>query len=464
MKTRLRSLAFRLVSLFVVLISTLLIGLAWITLSATDRHFAELDEGYLGDKAVLLKEIAAHSKNTTQLVDRVDQVLSSQAGLHIQLFERNDLIYQSSQGILPVVSIDGLRGIGQRSMEQFLGSGHDFRAMWLPLRLDHDAPESLIDAVLLLDTTHHDHYMSAFQLLIWIYVGAAIMIGGFLGWWATQMGLRPLRPIINQTRTISADHLDVRISAKDLPVELEPLAQTLNHMLERLEKDFKRLADFSTDLAHELRTPIGNMLVQAQVTLTKERGAAHYREALHSVVEELERLTQMVSDMLYLAKTENHLQLPNLETVDLFLQARELAEFHSLTAEDRQIKIEVVGRGSTLGDRSMLRRAISNLLANAIGHADASSVVCVEVEPGPRIVTLSVTNVGADIPKEVQARLFDRFFRGDAARQQPSSEGAGLGLAISQAVMKAHGGYIDVKSQFGKTKFTLVFDPPASAQ
>ena len=110
----------------------------------------------------------------------------------------------------------------------------------------------------------------------------------------------------------------------------------------------------------------------------------------------------------------------------------------------------------------MLRRAISNLLANAIRHASVNSLVTVEVRSEQRVVTLSVTNLGADIPPEVQSRLFDRFFRADAARAQPGSEGAGLGLAISQAVMQAHGGHIAVSSTQGKTKFTLVFDQSVS--
>lgn len=456
MKTRFRSLRFRLVFLFVIVISSLLIGLAWITLTATDRHFVELDESYLSEKAVLIQQIAAHSDSTVEFIDRISKVLSSQAGLHVQLYEQGELIYQSADLVSPIDGVYHLRNRDERAMAQLPAADHALRFVWFALELAGSLNHSL-DAILVMGTEHHDHYMRSFRMLIWLYVTGAIILGGFLGWWATRMGLEPLRPIIDLARKISANHLSDRISTKGLPVELEPLAKTLNHMLERLEKDFERLSDFSTDLAHELRTPIGNMLIQVQVTLSRERDMASYREALHSVVEELERLSQMVSDMLYLAKTENGVQLPSKAVVDLYAQACEIAEFHSLTAEERQIRIEVIGHGCVTGDRSMIRRAISNLLTNAIGHADANSVVSVEVIASPTVVNLAVRNRGLDIPKDTQSRLFDRFFRADGARAQASSEGAGLGLAITQAVMRAHAGQIKVESSNGVTVFTLVF-------
>lgn len=463
MKRRFRSLAFRLVFLFVMVISGLLVGLAWMTLTETDRHFVELDEGYLGDKAVLVQQIAAHSDGSAEFVERISKVLSTQAGLYIKLYQQENVIYQSPDMSLPIDGIDHLRSVKEGAMAQWAAANQTLRVVRFPIELAGSARQSL-EAVLMLDTEHHDHYMRSFRTLIWLYVTGAIFLGGLLGWWVTRMGLRPLRPIIDQAEKIGANQLSDRISTEELPVELEPLTQTLNHMLQRLETDFQRLSDFSTDLAHELRTPIGNMLVQAQVTLSRDREITSYREALHSVVEELERLSQMVSDMLYLAKTENRVQLPSSAVVNLYTEAFELAEFHSLTAEERQVRIQVLGSGRVKGDRSMIRRAISNLLANAIGHADPGSAVDVQVQSGSNAVSLSVSNNGLDIPQDTQSRLFDRFFRGDSSRSQISAEGAGLGLAITQAVMRAHGGQIKVHSANGLTVFTLVFPMVQTAQ
>ena len=228
-------------------------------------------------------------------------------------------------------------------------------------------------------------------------------------------------------------------------------------MLQRLEDDFERLSTFSSDLAHELRTPISNMLVQAQVTLSKNRETDQYRETLHSVVEELERLTHMVSDMLYLAKTENHLQIPCPTEVHLGIEAAELAEFYELMAEDKRVTIRVQGQGTVLGDRLMIRRALSNLVANAIRHAHHQTTVTIAITNTRTKTTVSVTNVGDTIAAEIQSRLFDRFFRADSARTHPGSEGAGLGLAITQAIMQAHHGAVTLSSSENKTTFTLAF-------
>jgi two-component system heavy metal sensor histidine kinase CusS len=179
--------------------------------------------------------------------------------------------------------------------------------------------------------------------------------------------------------------------------ELAELAQGLNQMLERLESDFERLSEFSGDLAHELRTPITNLLTQTQVTLTRERNAEVYREILASNAEEFQRLARMVSDMLYLAKTEHGLELPHREAVMLEREAQSLFDFYEAVADEAELGLSVLGAATIDGDRVMIQRAIGNLLSNALRHASKQSVVRVTIVVLSDAVELSVINEGQAI-------------------------------------------------------------------
>jgi len=455
-----RSLTFRLVCLFVLVSTSLLIGLGLLTLSATKDHFLELDEVYLYDKGLLVQEIAQNASSSEEVVKKVSLAFNSQPDLSLAISDQSKVLYKSPGFEFPAYLLIQVEDqISQSShsshsgqsgaVMQWLAGTQTMRAVSIPV--------DGLTVVLAVNTLHHDHFMASFRALMWVYVAVAILLSGLLGWWVTRRGLRPLLPIIAKASHINAAQLNDRIPTKDVPVELEPLARTLNQMLERLEHDFARLSGFSSDLAHEIRTPLSNMLIQSQVTLSKNRSVDQYQETLLSMVEELERLASTVSDMLYLAKTENHLEIPNQSSVALEAEALELLTFYELLAEEKFVTLKVTGEGTVMGDRLMIRRAISNLLSNAIRHAEAHTHIGIEIDHTAQVTTLSVANVGETIPLPIQPRIFDRFFRSDQARTHPGLEGAGLGLAITQAIMQAHGGTISVSSAQGHTVFTLSF-------
>jgi two-component system heavy metal sensor histidine kinase CusS len=243
----------------------------------------------------------------------------------------------------------------------------------------------------------------------------------------------------------------------DSSAELVELAQGLNLMLERLEQDFERISEFSSDLAHELRTPITNLLTQTQVTLTRERDAESYRDILASNAEEFQRLARMVSDMLYLAKTEHGLELPNREPLSLAVEVQALFDFYESFSEEARIGLSLQGDATIVGDRLMVRRAIGNLLSNALRHAFKHSVIEVIVTRLPDAVELTVKNEGHPIDEAVIPRLFDRFYRTQKSRPHPEHSGTGLGLSITRSLMLAQGGSITVESNEKNTSFTLVF-------
>jgi two-component system heavy metal sensor histidine kinase CusS len=290
------------------------------------------------------------------------------------------------------------------------------------------------------------------QHLIWLTVGLSALATALLGAWAARSGLRPLRRMGEVAASVSAHSLTQRLPQQHMPVELAELAQAFNAMLGRLDDAFQRLSAFSADIAHELRTPLSNLLTHTQVILTQPRPLEDYREALHSNLEELQWMAQLVNDMLYLAKADHGLLMPKREALVLENDVDALLEFFTLLAEDAQVSLVRVGTAHTTGDRGMLRRALSNLLDNALRFTPPGGEVRVRLEDG---VKLSVENTGEGIPAALLPRLFDRFYRADPARREGSSEHAGLGLAITQSIVRAHGGRIYCESGEGWTRFVI---------
>ena len=305
------------------------------------------------------------------------------------------------------------------------------------------------------DISKHEHFMSWFRFTLWSVVILAALMTGFLGWVAVRRGLAPLHAIKLEAAAITADRLHSRLATESIPIELVDLAETLNQMLARLEDSFRRLSDFSSDIAHELRTPVSNLLTQTQVMLLRVRTIDEYQDVLASNAEELERMAKMIADMLFLAKADNDLVMPNLETVDLRAEAEGLASFYEAVAEENSVALTVDGSATVTGDRLMLRRAIGNLLSNAFGHTPRGGYVRIQIGKNEdRMATIQVENSGETISPEHLPRLFDRFYRADPSRKR-LADGVGLGLALTRSIIQAHGGSVSVRSADGVTIFEL---------
>ncbi|MDP2406309.1 MAG: heavy metal sensor histidine kinase [Hydrogenophaga sp.] len=452
------SLTARLTAFYALVSATVLVGLAILVAFATSRHFVELDRGYLQDKIGLVQKIVGESPSPDLLSSRLDELLDSHHGLFIDLRQGDRVVYGSQGMVFP----SGLAPNGATPTDWTLD---DQTLRGLSARIDlpptpsnepgaGGAPMQLLIA---LDTGHHLHFMRALSQTLVLYSLGAILVSGLLGWWAARRGLAPLRIMKERAMTVTAQKLDQRMPVEAVPVEFADLAESLNTMLGRLQADFARLQEFSSDLAHELRTPINNLLTQTQVSLAQKRDAEAYRDILASNAEEFQRLARMVSDMLFLAKTEHGLELPNAEAISLDQEALDLFDFYDAVADEKRIRLKIMGQAHVMGDRLMVRRAIGNLLSNALRHSPAEAEVMVALEERPGEATLCITNSGMTIAPEVLPRLFDRFFRVDKSRSHPESDGTGLGLSITQAIMRAHGGSVSVTSAQGKTTFCLTF-------
>ncbi|WP_306519412.1 heavy metal sensor histidine kinase [Rheinheimera sp.] len=312
-----------------------------------------------------------------------------------------------------------------------------------------------VDVAVAMEMEFHLHYLHLLRWTLWLTIAAAVAVILLAAWFGVRQGLQPLAKLSSDIRHISAEHLHLRLEAAEVPVELRELVGSFNQMIENLQQGFARLSEFSADIAHELRTPLSNLITQTQVTLSKERSLEEYRELLYSNLEEQERLAKMVSDMLWLAKTDHGLLKLKPEAVALKPFVTQLFEFFEFLADDKQVRLTYQGPGLQLSaDKVMLQRALSNLLSNAIRHADSNSEVLVKVQNDADFIQIHVQNRGKTIPAEHLPLLFNRFYRVDPSRQR-HSEGAGLGLAMVKSIVELHGGQVAVSSEHGLTCFSL---------
>ena len=297
------------------------------------------------------------------------------------------------------------------------------------------------------------------QAPVALAVGAVFL--GLAGALVARRAMRPLERITAATRAVDVRQLDQPLEAAQWPAELRALASAFAQMQIRLRESFQRLTQFSDDLAHELRTPIGNLMGAAEVTLREKREADEYRETLASMLEESQRLRRMIEELLFLARAEQPERALDRTRLDARAEAAAVVEFFSGSAAEKQIALTSEGSASVFADRSLLRRALGNLVGNAIEHTPAGGSVRVVVSEIGGATSFEVHDTGVGIAREHLPRLFDRFYRVDEARSR-RPEGTGLGLAIVRSIVTLHGGEVSAASEPGRgSVFTMRF-PPAS--
>jgi two-component system, OmpR family, heavy metal sensor histidine kinase CusS len=291
-------------------------------------------------------------------------------------------------------------------------------------------------------------------LLIVVLLGS-ILASTLIAITVTKRGLRPLGEMAQSVRRIEPAHLKERVAPAGWPRELQPLAIAFDEMLGRLEDSFTRLSQFSADLAHELRTPIGNILGEAQVALTRERSGEEYREVIESTIAECERLSGIVDNLLFVARVDAARESIERKRFDGRAATEKIAAFYRTIAEDRHVGIECTGHGEIYADPLLFERAVSNLVDNALRFTADGGVIQITIMATSRQSEVAVKDNGCGIAPEHLPRVFDRFYRADSSR---GSDGAGLGLALVKSIVDLHGGSTKIESELNRgTTVTLVF-------
>ena len=428
----------------------------WVIENSIKRHFTAEDVSELEivaqavDKALftdLLKD------NLASLKRRFDDILVGHHGALLHITDSNgQAIYSSTRLDLSELTTQ-TRNANDGSIHSVSDGHHTFRVLTRHLRSNTSLSDRAFIATVAVPIDNQLRFLNGFRYTLWLMIASGIAITSLIGWIAVRQGHAPLRNIVAQIRQISANELNTRLSPDTVPGELTDLAVSFNEMLKRMEQAFLHLSNFSADIAHDLRTPVTSMMTQTQVALSQTRTVEEYQEILYSNIEEYEHMARMISDMLFLAKADNDPGNLNVTDVDLASEVGILFEYYEAWAEERGVTLRLEGAATTAGDQLMLRRAVGNLLSNAIQHTRPGGTVSVKLDPlengGIGIV---VENPGPAIAPEHLPKLFDRFYRVDPSRQEG---GTGLGLAIVKSIVDAHNGSIHVTSSEGMTRFQV---------
>nr|WP_277625482.1 heavy metal sensor histidine kinase [Burkholderia stabilis] len=319
----------------------------------------------------------------------------------------------------------------------------------------------VVQVALARTATDRQSLLESYRVDIWLAAAVGALLVGALGYAVASRGLRPVESLGRQTSRIEAHNLNARLDARGGPVELRELATSVNRMLDRLERAFVRLSQFSSDLAHDMRTPLANVISSSQITLSRARTTEEYEALIDSNIEECERLQRMIENMLFLARTDNARQHLKTAELDAGSELRRLASYFQALADEAGVRIDVRGTAPVVADATLFRRAVSNLASNALEHADAASTIELAVSVQAGYAVVEVTNRGVAIPPEQVDRIFERFYRIDSSRHG-AARNAGLGLAIVKSIMELHRGKVEVASRDGRTTFALYF--PRGAQ
>jgi two-component system heavy metal sensor histidine kinase CusS len=299
-----------------------------------------------------------------------------------------------------------------------------------------------------LDVSQDERVLRRYLRKLALVVASAICVAAALGWLLVRRGLAPLRAISAAIEGINASGLHTRIANEAWPSDLRQLALTFDDMLARLERSFEQLSRFSSDLAHEFRSPINNLVAAASVTLGRARDVAEYQNTLEVMVEEGNRLSRMVSSMLFLARADNEQQTLKREPLSVREEFGKLIDFFEIMAEEQGIDLRVEGDCRLTADPLLLRRALSNLLANALRYTPRGGAVLLRAAAEGKTCVISVIDNGCGIASEHLPHLFDRFYRADPSRSSPDS--TGLGLAVVRSIAELHGGAVKVSSAPGQ--------------
>lgn len=488
------SLTLRLALLFATLSTLILLALGAFVGRAVEAHFEEGDLVELHGKLALLRHALAATHSAADyetLPRRLDDALVGQPHLAVGIAnEAGQIRYAGGAGfpawlltLMPAGEDDAAPpawlGGGERHAGQAAMPGSVPPAGMAPTHSDatpdtaitsnaaqrglvafaRDGDGQRLRVAVALSIAHHRTFMATFERSLWLAIAAAVVLNALFAWLAARRGLAPLGALARLARDMSSDTLHRRLDPATLPPELRELATAFNAMLVRLESSFERLASFSSDLAHELRTPLTALMTQAQVALGRARSADQYREVLYASLEEYERLARMIGDMLFLAQADHGLLVPHRERVDLAALVADLCDFYGVLGDEHHVRLVCSGTASVDGDALMLRRAIGNLLSNALRHTADGGTVHIALAVDGAGCTVRICNPGTPIPAAHRERIFERFHRVDPARER-QGEGAGLGLAITASLVVAHGGRVALEVDDASN--TFVIELPAS--
>jgi two-component system, OmpR family, heavy metal sensor histidine kinase CusS len=459
-----RTLAFRLSAAYS------LAGLMLLVLATASLYIVlrtELDrstELFLADKLNVLRTMLRERPNDEDAL-REEIELESAARryqqFYIRLLDEHGVPILTTPGMAQHLDLAELasrtRGRSERSIAMAGREGRPFRVTSAMVAVG--TPPTHSDTVqIAIDVSQEEELLGRYRLCFWGILLATSVLFPLVGYRIARHGIRPVEEIAATARRITSTNLRERIGSEGYPSELASLAGTFNEMLERLEESFERISRFTADIAHDLRTPVNNIRGEVEVALARARSADEYRDVLESSLEEAVRLSELIGDLLFLARAEGPITELHRENLNIGELLTTVRDYYEASAADAGISFVVTDWAEPLNaelDRSLMLRAVSNLVSNAIAHTPRGGTVTLTATDEDAAIRIEVSDTGVGIPAEALPKAFDRFFRVDPSRSKTSG-GTGLGLAIVQSILTLHGGSAEITSQIGRgTRVTL---------
>jgi len=361
------------------------------------------------------------------------------------------------QALIPVSSFPAPAEPGQGQVDEMVHyrespNGHAYFLMSAWARSGgEDGPRRLIQVAM--DETGERAMIAEYRrdTLLALFLGTLLF--AIIGTFIARRCLRPVHDLAKTAERITANNVTATIDPDTTrwPRELTTLAGSFYRMLFRIKASFSRCSQCAEDIAHELRNPIHTLMGEAEVALSRERTPEEYRQVLESSLEEYTRLSRMINELLFIARADNPYTAIERTQLDIRGELEEVREFHDMQAHEQGVKIHCTGQACLDADPQLLRRAVSNLVSNALLHTPAGGEVHLEVREaeGGSVVEVVIRDTGCGIGEDDLPRIFDRFYCTERKRFL-SGQGAGLGLAIVKSIMTLHGGSVGIESTPGK--------------
>lgn len=466
MRRRGGSLTLRLAALFAVAAAAVFVAVGFYLYQALATQLRERDDADLIDRVAFIRHLLEETETVNSVAEDPHRFLDAvdlQGGLLLEMRAADKHLLARNTNVPTLVALGA--GLAASRVPQVSDVGEETTIDGARVRIVRALGKvGGTEKIVLISLAHTADgrlaLLSAYRLKVFGAVAAGALLTAFLGFLLARRGLSKVGKLADQARAINVNNLQVRLDPSGVPSELQILADTFNDVLSRLEIGFQNLSQFSADLAHDMRTPLNNLMVQTQVALSKEREREEYQELLTSHHEEYERMARMVETMLFLARAD-HAEIALItQSLDSSTELRRIAEYFDGPAHDAGVTFEVTGAGSVVADALLFRRAVGNLVSNAIRYTPRGMSIRLDARLSEAGMTIAVSNPGDGIAKQDLPRLFERFYRSDKSRSS-SATSSGLGLAIVKSIMKIHRGEVTVTSIDKMVTFALFF--PGSA-
>ena len=423
------------------------------------------DDQFLSERmGVLVRMLAGGVGTPTEVATEIARESGSggSSRLHIRLLGADGSVIAETAGMtdaLPVRLFPGLRMPGPTEVELFdLASttGRPFRAAAAGMPAVGVGNPRIIQ--LAIDRSGEEELLTTYRNRMGAILLVGLLLFSLSTWYVTRRGMRPIEELTEIVRQIETRRLQFRLGKSEWPGELTELARSFDAMLDRLENGFQTLERFSENIAHELRTPLGILRGEAEVVLMHGRSPQEYREVLESSLEEYARLGGLVDSLLFLARAEHATRQIDRKRVDAGAEALAVCEAYEALAAEHGITIQARGNAEVSVDPILLRRALANLVSNALRYTPRGGIVRIGVDHvAASAVAIRVSDTGCGIEPQHLPHVFERFYRADAARTR-EGDGFGLGLAIVRSIATLHGGAVAIASEAGRgTVVTLTF-------